>query len=79
MRTLIKATRGRGGGALMQPAARTRIRRAGYEVERGAYIGTTDDRADRWYLYRATRTCIDRRGPGFATLREAAEAAEEVE
>ncbi len=25
-------------------------RKLGYEIERGSYYGTTDDRADRWYI-----------------------------
>ena len=58
---------------------RARIRRAGYRVERGDYIGTTDDRSDGWYLYRPDRDIIDRRGPGHHTLADAADAAEECE
>lgn len=52
-------------------------RRRGFVVERGAYTGTTDDRRDRWYVYRPdTYHAVDRRGPGYATRREALEALE---
>lgn len=47
-----------------------RIYRA-YIIERGAYYGTPEDRADRWYYRSVTAETIDRRGPGVATLREA--------
>lgn len=43
----------------------------GYIIERGAYQCTTDDRLDRWYAQPVDRDFIDRRGPGFATMREA--------
>ena len=46
----------------------------GWNIERGAYQGTTDDRLDRWYVQHPDRDAIDRRGPGYATLREAREA-----
>ena len=49
----------------------------GWRIERGAYQGTTDDRLDRWYPQRPDRDAIDRRGPGYATLREAREAIDE--
>ena len=54
---------------------RDQIAAAGMCVERGAYIDTSDDRADRWYLYLPNRDVIDRRGPGHRTLAEAADAA----
>ncbi len=52
---------------------RRELRKLGYDAERGGFIGTCDDRADRWYVYEIPdqRTTIDRRGPGFATLQEA--------
>ena len=52
--------------------ARKRIATAGYRVERGGYWGTTDDWADRWYLFRPDREVIDRRGSGYETLAAAA-------
>lgn len=42
-----------------------------YEIVRGAYQGTTDDRLDRWYIQIKGCTLIDRRGAGYATKREA--------
>lgn len=52
-----------------------KARRLGWTIERGAYYGTTDDRADRWYVYRLdTYGAVDRRGPGFATRHEALKA-----
>lgn len=39
----------------------------GYKVTRGAYVGTSDDRADRWYIERIDSGVVDRRGFGFAT------------
>lgn len=50
----------------------------GWTVERGAFSGTTDDRADRWYVYRlSTYHAVDRRGVGYRTRREALAALEE--
>jgi hypothetical protein len=51
----------------------------GWNIERGAYQGTTDDRLDRWYVQHPDRDVIDRRGPGFATLAEARAAIDEGE
>lgn len=48
----------------------------GYRVVRGAYQGTSDDRADRWYVEREDATVVDRRGPGHATVGEALEDAD---
>ncbi len=42
-----------------------------YTVGRGAYYGTTDDRADRWYVWPTAGVMIDRRGSGHATMRDA--------
>lgn len=50
-------------------------RHRGWTIERGAYQGTTDDRHDRWYVYRIdTHNAVDRRGSGYRTRREALEA-----
>lgn len=52
-----------------------RIRYGNCVVERGAYYGTTDDRADRWYIdWTPDSPMIDRRGPGYATVQEAIDA-----
>ena len=60
------------------PTPRKRIKDAGFMVERGSYINTSFDRADRWYLYEEDRDVIDRCVRGYATLAEAADAAEEA-
>ena len=44
----------------------------GYWIDRGNYVGTTDDRADRWYINTKGQP-IDHRGAGWATHREAIE------
>jgi hypothetical protein len=49
-------------------------RAAGYELVRGSYYGTTDDRADRWYIDLDFVTTVDRRGSGYRTKREALDA-----
>lgn len=41
----------------------------GYEISKGEYVGTTDNRLDRWYI--GPR----KYGKGFATRREALEVA----
>ena len=46
-------------------------RRDGFEIKRGNYIGTIDDRADRWYPERIGAEAVDRRGPGFGRKWEA--------
>jgi hypothetical protein len=45
-------------------------RTLGYTISRGDYIGTSDDRADRWYISR-DGDIYDRRGPGYRTRTEA--------
>lgn len=42
-------------------------RKLGWEVVRGSYYGTCDDRADRWYTQRIGARVVDRRGPGQPT------------
>jgi len=42
-----------------------------YDIKRGSYIGTTDDRIEGWYVDRVDADTLDRRGPGFDTLAEA--------
>ena len=46
----------------------------GFILSRGGYIGTTDDRADRWYITVADADAWDRRGSGYRSQREAREA-----
>lgn len=62
-------------GVLMMPERLTeaQARKLGYEVIRGAYAGTTDDRADRWYIQEINSDTVDRRGAGFSTKKEALE------
>ena len=61
----------------MTQTAKQIAQAAGYHVARGAYHGTTDDRADRWYVAHNDDEMIDRRGDGYRTQREAWEAAAE--
>ena len=42
-----------------------------FDIKRGNYIGTADDSIDAWYVDHKDSDGIDRRGSGFATLREA--------
>lgn len=49
----------------------------GYRIIRGSYTGTTDDRADRWYIDNLNSNIIDKRGPGFRTRQDALEALSE--
>lgn len=51
-----------------------KARALGYAVDLGAYSGTTDDRADRWYLRLEDGGPIDRRGRGWATRQAALDA-----
>lgn len=51
----------------------------GWHIVRGAYAGTTDDRADRWYIQHDSDTEVDRRGSGYRTKRDALDAIEEKE
>lgn len=50
----------------------------GYEVVRGAYHGTTDDRADGWYIQDTWIPLVDRRGPGYRTRQDALDALEDA-
>jgi len=40
---------------------------------RGDYVGTTDNRADRWYIDDRESNTIDRRGAGFTTRKKCQE------
>jgi len=53
------------------------IRKAGYEIARGDYYGTTDNNARRWYV-QPINGPVDRRGRGYATRREARFALEDL-
>ena len=44
-----------------------------FDISRGGYIGTSDDSLGGWYVDRSDSDTLDRRGPGFRTLREAVE------
>lgn len=54
-------------------------RHHGYDISRGSYIrkrgpwaiGTSDDNIDGWYVDSVNSSTLDRRGPGFSTLKEA--------
>ena len=50
-----------------------------FHVVRGNYSEASSDRCDRWYINDTKSTVIDHRGPGYATRREAEEAAEALE
>ncbi|MBX3576207.1 MAG: hypothetical protein KF723_03285 [Rhizobiaceae bacterium] len=57
------------------PSAKSIATKAGYEVVEGAYIGTSEDCAGRWYVQHESDEVVDRRGQGFATKKAAWEAA----
>ena len=42
----------------------------GFEIVRGNYVGTPDDRADRWYINQIPGP-VDHRGSGFLTRKSA--------
>jgi len=46
-------------------------KKLGYEIVRGSYQNTPDDRLDRWYIQLIDSRTVDRRGPGFRTRRDA--------
>lgn len=48
---------------------------SGWTIRRGGYLGTTDNRADRWYIDREESDAWDRRGPGYATIQAAVDEA----
>lgn len=50
---------------------RKQARKAGYEINRGSYVGTTDDRRDMWYIQRTDANAVDRRGQGFRYVKDA--------
>lgn len=43
-------------------------------ISKGAYVGTTDDRYDRWYIEDLESSVVDRRGSGYATLADVSDA-----
>jgi hypothetical protein len=53
------------------------IRYRGYTIQRGDYLNTTDNRADRWYAEREDSDVVDRRGQGYSTIQEAKVAVDE--
>jgi hypothetical protein len=50
----------------------------GYEIRRGGYHDTSDDRADRWYVDDPQSDMLDHRNAGFATVAEAKAAIRET-
>lgn len=58
----------------MKTLTEKQAKKIGYEITRGAYTGTTDDRADRWYIAKIDSVIVDRRGAGYCTKRAALEA-----
>ncbi|MDE0357762.1 MAG: hypothetical protein OXN92_08460 [Gammaproteobacteria bacterium] len=62
-------------------AHRFRAESVGYRLERGHYMDGEDDRADRWYVVPSSRevsTGTDRAGPGFRSVKSAADEAERL-
>ena len=53
-------------------------RHRNFDIGRGSYTGTSDDSLSGWYVDRSDSDTLDRRGPGFATLREAVEEIDRV-
>ena len=43
----------------------------GFTIARGDYVGTSDNRLDRWYIDEDGVDLRDRRGSGWRTLAEA--------
>lgn len=54
------------------------MRQKRFQVVRGESTGTTDDRADRWYIQDNHSSVVDRRGPGYADKQEADKIAERM-
>lgn len=54
-----------------KPITTAEARTAGYEITRGAYSGTTDDRLDRWYIERTDSRIVSRLGSGYSTRADA--------
>ncbi|MGI1660143.1 MAG: hypothetical protein ACRKFN_14480 [Desulfitobacterium sp.] len=50
----------------------------GYEINRGSYYGTSDDRADRWYIEHPDANYVYRAGSGYVYKKDAIEAAKEL-
>ena len=69
--------RARGRGELNMRASTYQMRRMarelGYNIVRGSYAGTSDDRIDRWYIEPVGTDTVDRRGSGFGTIADAVE------
>lgn len=43
----------------------------GYEIVKGAYKGTNDNRIDRYYFQRIDSDVVDRRGRGYKSKKKA--------
>jgi hypothetical protein len=50
----------------------------GYSIVRGGYVGTTDDRADTWYVHRIGAG-LSVRHAGYCSVREACDAIDATE
>jgi hypothetical protein len=46
----------------------------GYFIRRGGYQDTPDNRIDGWYVDNRNSTILDRRGPGYRTIKAARDA-----
>jgi len=57
----------------MKTLTEKQAQKRGYKIVRGAYQGTCDDCMSGWYVQDMNSTIVDRRGPGFATKKEALE------
>lgn len=57
----------------------SQARKLGYQIVRGNYVGTSDDRIDRWYIDRDDSNIVDHTGAGYHTKAEALQAIEEHE
>lgn len=49
-----------------------------YEISRGDYQDCSDNRMDGWYINLEDSLTVDRRGPGFDTIKEAKEAIDAI-
>lgn len=58
------------GGVILR-ALRFRAKLQGFRLERGHYMGGSDDRADRWYLVPLDDSNASRAGSGYRTTGDA--------
>ena len=55
----------------MNTLTNRQAKKLGYSIDHGDYVNTCDDRADRYYISHSSDRCVDRRGNGFATIKDA--------